>query len=120
MDITLCLIIFLVLVVLGVPVAYIFFFVGGLYLMTNGVNLGAVVQRMGTSLNSISMVAIPMFIFAGTFMNHLNLTDAIYDGIMVTPVGKMRGALAQANVVASLVFAGMSGAAWPTSAASAR
>ena len=36
MDITLCLIIFLVLVVLGVPVAYIFFFVGGLYLMTNG------------------------------------------------------------------------------------
>ena len=111
MDIAMCLIIFLILIVLGVPVAYIFFFVGGLYLVTNGVSLGAVVQRMGTSLNSISMVAIPMFIFAGTFMNHLNLTDAIYDGIMVTPIGKMKGALAQANVVASLVFAGMSGAA---------
>ena len=111
MDITLIVILFLALLVTGVPVGYIFYFVGGLYLMTNGVNLGAVVQRMGSSMNSISAVAVPMFIFAGTFMNHLNLTDAIYDGILVTPIGKVKGALAHVNVIASLVFAGMSGAA---------
>lgn len=111
MDITLIVILFLALLVTGVPVGYIFYFVGGLYLVTNGVNLGAVVQRMGSSMNSISAVAVPMFIFAGTFMNHLNLTDAIYDGILVTPIGKVKGALAHVNVIASLVFAGMSGAA---------
>lgn len=41
-------------------------------------NLGAVVQKMGSSMNSISMVAVPMFIFAGTFMSHLNLTASIF------------------------------------------
>lgn len=111
MGITTIVILFLILLVIGVPVGYIFYFVGGLYLVSNGVNLGAVVQRMGSSMNSISTVAVPMFIFAGTFMNHLNLTDAIYDGILVTPIGKVKGALAHVNVIASLVFAGMSGAA---------
>lgn len=57
MDITLIVILFLALLVTGVPVGYIFYFVGGLYLVTNGVNLGAVVQRMGSSMNSISAVA---------------------------------------------------------------
>lgn len=111
MDIAGIVVLFLLLLVIGTPVGYIFYFVGGLFLVTNGVNLGAVVQKMGSSMNSIGMVAVPMFIFAGTFMNHLNLTDSIFNAIMVTPVGKMKGGLAQVNVVASLVFAGMSGAA---------
>ena len=111
MSITVIVILFLALLVVGTPVAYIFYFVGGTYLLASGVNLGAVVQKMGSSMNSINMVAVPMFIFAGTFMNHLNLTDNIFNAIMVTPIGKMKGGLAQTNVVASLVFAGMSGAA---------
>jgi tripartite ATP-independent transporter DctM subunit len=111
MTVTMMLIMFLTLLVLGTPVAYVMYIVAGLYFMTNGVNLGVVVQKMGSSMNSITMVAIPMFIFAGTFMNHLNLTDSLFNSIMVTPVGKAKGGLAQVNVVASLVFAGMSGAA---------
>ena len=111
MSVSTIVILFLFLLIVGTPVAYIFYFVGGLYLLSNGVNLGAVVSKMGSSMNSINMVSIPMFIFAGTFMNHLNLTDSIFNAIMVTPVGRMKGGLAQVNVVASLVFAGMSGAA---------
>ena len=111
MGITAIVVLFLLLLVVGTPVGYIFYFVGGLYLVTNGVNLGAVVSKMGSSMNSINMVAVPMFIFAGTFMNHLNLTDSIFNAVMVTPIGKMKGGLSQVNVVASLVFAGMSGAA---------
>ena len=111
MTVSTIVILFLILLIIGTPVAYIFYFVGGFYLLSNGVNLGAVVSKMGSSMNSINMVSIPMFIFAGTFMNHLNLTDSIFNSIMVTPVGKMKGGLAQVNVVASLVFAGMSGAA---------
>lgn len=111
MSVVTIVLLFLALLILGTPVGYIFYFVGGLYLVSAGVNLGAVVQRMGSSMNSINMVAVPMFIFAGTFMNHLNLTDSIFNSIMVTPIGKMKGGLSQVNVVASLVFAGMSGAA---------
>lgn len=111
MTVTAVLVMFLLLLVLGTPVGYIMYAVAGAYFLSNGINLGVVVQKMGSSMNSLTMVSIPMFIFAGTFMNHLNLTDSIFDAIMVTPIGKMKGGLAQVNVVASLVFAGMSGAA---------
>ena len=84
MGVTSIVVLFLLLLVVGTPVGYIFYFVGGLYLITNGVNLGAVVAKMGSSMNSINMVAVPMFIFAGTFMNHLNLTDSIFNAIMET------------------------------------
>lgn len=111
MTVTMMLILFLALLVMGTPVAYVMYVVAGMYFFSNGIGLSVVVQKMGSSMNSITMVAIPMFIFAGTFMNHLNLTDSLFNSIMVTPVGKMKGGLAQVNVVASLVFAGMSGAA---------
>lgn len=111
MTVTMMLILFLALLVMGTPVAYVMYVVAGMYFFSNGIGLSVVVQKMGSSMNSITMVAIPMFIFAGTFMNHLNLTDSLFNSIMVTPVGRMKGGLAQVNVVASLVFAGMSGAA---------
>ncbi|MCI9305949.1 MAG: TRAP transporter large permease [Lachnospiraceae bacterium] len=111
MTVTMMLIMFLALLVMGTPVAYVMYVVAGLFFFSNGIGLSVMVQKMGSSMNSITMVAIPMFIFAGTFMNHLNLTDSLFNSIMVTPVGRMKGGLAQVNVVASLVFAGMSGAA---------
>lgn len=104
-------IIFLLLLATGLPVAYVMYATAGIYFLDAGLNMSAMVQKMGTSMNSITMIAIPMFIFAGTLMNNVNLTDSLFGSILVTPVGKMKGGLAQVNVVASLVFAGMSGAA---------
>lgn len=104
-------VLFLILLATGLPVAYVMYATAGIYFLSVGLPVSVMIQKMGSSMNSITMVAIPMFIFAGTLMNNVNLTDSLFGSILVTPVGRMKGGLAQVNVVASLVFAGMSGAA---------
>lgn len=105
------LVMFLILLATGLPVAYVMYATAGAYCLSVGLGMSVMVQKMGASMNSITMVAIPMFIFAGTLMNNVNLTDSLFDSILVTPIGRMKGGLAQVNVACSLVFAGMSGAA---------
>ena len=102
-------VLFLILLATGLPVAYVMYATAGIYFLSIGLNMSVMIQKMGSSMNSITMVAIPMFIFAGTLMNNVNLTDSLFHSIEITPIGKMRGGLAQVNVIASLVFAGMSG-----------
>lgn len=105
------LLLFFILIFLGIPVAYTMIFIGGVFLATNGMSLMVLVQKMGGSLNSITMLAVPTFIFAGCLMNNGGLTDSLFKSILTTRVGKRRGGLAHVNVIASLVFSGMSGAA---------
>ena len=68
------------------------------------------VQRMVTGLDSFVLLAIPLFILTGNLMNAGGITDRIFffaRGL----VGHVRGGLAQANIVSSMVFSGMSGSA---------
>ncbi len=57
-----------------------------------------------------SLIAVPFFIMAGNLMNAVGMTDKIFNFAM-TLVGHFRGGLAQVNVLASMIFAGVSGAA---------
>jgi tripartite ATP-independent transporter DctM subunit len=57
-----------------------------------------------------TLLAIPLFVMAGNLMNVVGLTDKIYD-FACAMVGHFRAGLAQVNVVASMIFAGISGAA---------
>ncbi|KFB09292.1 TRAP transporter large permease [Nitratireductor basaltis] len=57
-----------------------------------------------------SLLAIPFFIMAGNLMNGVGMTDRIFNFASAL-VGHMRAGLAQVNVVSSLLFAGVSGAA---------
>jgi tripartite ATP-independent transporter DctM subunit len=63
---------------------------------------------MGTGVMSYTLMAVPFFIFAGNLMNEAGLTRRIFDFAMAL-VGHFRGGLAQVNVVASMIFAGISG-----------
>lgn len=56
------------------------------------------------------MIAIPLFIFAARVMNEGGVTDLIFNWAL-TLVGRLRGGMGHVNVVASLIFSGMSGAA---------
>ena len=105
------LILFFALIFLGVPVAYTMVFSAGLYFITNDMSLMVLIQKMGGSLNSITMLAVPTFIFAGCLMNNGGLSDALFKSVLTTRIGKIKGGLAHINVVCSLIFAGMSGAA---------
>ena len=62
------------------------------------------------SLEHYSLIAIPLFIFAAQLMNISRVTDRIFDFAKVL-VGHLTGSLGHANIVASIIFAGMSGSA---------
>jgi len=61
-------------------------------------------------VDSAPLLAIPFFILAGLMMNDSGLTDKIFDFCMAL-IGHVRGGLAQVVVVASMIFAGVSGTA---------
>jgi len=71
---------------------------------------GIVVQRMAPGLDSFPLLAIPLFVLAGNIMNHGNVAARIF-AFAAAVVGHIRGGLAQVNIAASLIFAGMSGVA---------
>lgn len=67
-------------------------------------------NRMYSSLNSFTLLAIPFFLFAGRMMNNIGLTDDIFD-FAESLVSPLPGGLGHVNVVVSIIFSGMSGAA---------
>ncbi len=69
-----------------------------------------IVQRMVTGIDSFVFLAIPLFILAGNLMNSGGITDRIFP-LARCLVGHFRWGLGHANVVASMIFSGMSGSA---------
>jgi len=72
--------------------------------------LGAMAQRMYSSSTSFTLLAIPFFILAGNLMNTGGMTARIFTFARAV-VGHVRGGLAHVAVLASMIFAGVSGAA---------
>ncbi|MCL4746369.1 MAG: TRAP transporter large permease [Burkholderiaceae bacterium] len=100
-----------VLIAIEVPVA----FAMGLsaivtIVLTQPIPLSIVVQRMGTGLDSFVLIAIPLFVLAGHLLNRAGIADRIF-AFAAALAGHIRGGLAHVNVVASMIFAGMSGVA---------
>ena len=73
-------------------------------------NLAIIAQQVLEGVDKPTLLAIPFFIMAGNLMNVVGLTDRIFDFAMAL-VGHFRAGLAQVNVLASLIFAGVSGSA---------
>lgn len=102
---------FLVLMLIGVPVAVSMAVASVLYLVFSGVAPDIIVaQRMIAGVESFPLLAVPFFILAGNLMNVAGVTGRIY-AFALSLVGWMKGGLAQVNIVGSVVFSGMSGTA---------
>ncbi len=67
-------------------------------------------QYLASGTEGFSLLAVPLFLLAGNLMNSLGLTKRIFR-LAQDIVGHIKGGLAQVNVVASIIFAGISGAA---------
>jgi len=103
--------IFLILIFLEVPIAFSLGFSSIIILLINGhFPLDFVAQRIFISLNSFTLIAVPLFIFVGLTMNKSGVTESIFK-FAEHLVGKVRGGLGHVNILASIIFAGMSGAA---------
>src|ERR671910_3020467 len=102
---------FLVLMLIGVPVAVSMAVSSLLYLVFYGVAPDIIAaQRMIAGVESFPLLAVPFFIFAGNLMNMAGVTGRIYR-FALSLVGWMKGGLAQVNIIGSVVFSGMSGTA---------
>ncbi|NQU58508.1 MAG: TRAP transporter large permease [Rhodospirillales bacterium] len=102
---------FSVLLLIRVPVTMSMLFASLIVLVAQGeVPLVVVPQFIVAGLTKFELLAVPFFILAAEIMNSGGLTERIFR-FAIACVGGMRGGLAQVNVVASVIFAGISGTA---------
>lgn len=98
----------------GVPVAFAIGLTSVVVLIVTGgiaeFPFGLLALRMMHGVNSFSILAVPLFMLAANIMNSCGVTDRIFR-FADCFVGHLRGGLGHVNVVASMVFAGMSGTA---------
>nr|WP_210388109.1 MULTISPECIES: TRAP transporter large permease [unclassified Ciceribacter] len=102
---------FLLLLILGTPVAVSMIVASLSYLLVYGVAPDIITaQRMIAGVESFPLIAVPFFILVGNLMNIAGVTGRIYH-FALSLVGWMKGGLAQVNIIGSVVFSGMSGTA---------
>jgi tripartite ATP-independent transporter DctM subunit len=80
------------------------------FVMLGGLSTTIIPQKIAQSANSFPILAAPLFILMGNIMNSAGITERIF-AFATALVGWMRGGLCHANIVASVIFAGMSGSA---------
>jgi tripartite ATP-independent transporter DctM subunit len=100
--------------ILGVPVA---FSIIATSVMALAIRLGLpnlsfamIAQMLVYGINNFPILAVPLFLLTGTIMNSTGISRRIFD-FAQRIVGNARGGLAHVNIIASLIFSGMSGAA---------
>ncbi len=102
-------ILFVVMVAIGVPISFALGVVSftGIFAIPDIPNT-VVFTKMFNGLNSFTLLAVPLFILAANLMNEGEITEKLIDCCNAL-VGRFRGGLAYANVLVSMVFAGISG-----------
>lgn len=100
----------IIFIVIGVPISISIGASAVLGCLTLHYPLMIIGQRMVTGIDSFTLIAVPLFILAGNLMNKGRITDRIFSFAQEL-VGWIPGGLGHANVVASIIFAGMSGSA---------
>jgi tripartite ATP-independent transporter DctM subunit len=107
----LCIIAIVLLGALGLPIGHSMVAGSILFLLLSGLDLGTAAEQILNGLfNSYVLLAIPLFILAADLMNIGSLTDRLLQFCLIL-VGRFRGGLGHVNVVANMIFAGMSGSA---------
>lgn len=100
----------LALLFLGMPVGFSLIMVSVVYLLTSDIGIIFVTQRMISGLNTFPLLAVPFFVMTGIAMNAAGVTERIFN-FAKSMVGHITGSLGHVNIMASLLFSGMSGSA---------
>jgi len=112
MSLGLFMIIFLFLLFFGMPVGFAMITSGFSYLLSSGnlLILTLMPEKIFGGINVFVLTAIPFFMLAGEIMNRSGISDKLINFSNLI-VGRVRGGLAQVNVLASILFAGITGVA---------
>jgi tripartite ATP-independent transporter DctM subunit len=93
------------------PIGFSMLASGAAYLAFKRQDLGLLAEQVGNGLyNSYVLLAVPLFVFAANVMNAGTVSERIFDFCRIA-VGRLRGGLAQVDILVSVVFSGMSGSA---------
>lgn len=95
----------------GMPVGFSLIFVALVFLVVTsspGINFAA--QQMLGGINNFTLLAVPFFVLTGHLMNSAGITERIFN-FAKSMVGHVTGSLGHVNIMASLLFSGMSGSA---------
>ena len=97
------------LILLGAPVGFSMILLPTIYILyTNAAPLLLIPAQMFNAIDSIPLTAIPFFMLTGELITSATITDRLVE-LSQRIIGRLRGSLAQANVLVSLFFAGMNG-----------
>lgn len=101
-----------ILIMLGVHVGYALIMASVFFFATSGgwSLVPFALEQMFNGINSQTLLAVPFFVLAGNLMNGGGVTTRIFD-FAASMIGHRKGGLAHVNVLASLIFSGMSGSA---------
>ena len=100
---------FLVLIIIGIPIAFSIAIVALVGVMgVPYIPEITVPMKMFNGLNSFVLLAVPLFILAANLMNSGQISQKLID-FSIAIVGHIRGGLAHANILVSMIFAGVSG-----------
>jgi tripartite ATP-independent transporter DctM subunit len=110
MSFALFLLLFVCLMVLGLPIALAMIASSVLYALMNGIDLGFLAIQMYASLNNFILLAIPFFLLASEIMDRTSISDRMFT-FARSVVGFIPGGLGHVNVLTNIIFSGMSGSA---------
>jgi len=116
---TLLLVTFAVLLVIGLPIALAMMGASLLFIAIEGIPLSVVAQRVITGVQSFPLLAIPLFTLAGSLMNDSGISERLF-GFTRALVGHIRGGLAHTAIIGNLFLAGISGSSVADCAATSR
>jgi len=112
--------VFAVLMIIGMPVAFATGIAGFIFFMTtSGMPMSIGVQKIASMSQSFPLLAVPFFVLAGHLMNESGITARLLKVAMIS-VGWMSGGLAQVAIVLSTLMGGVSGSAVADAAMEAR
>ncbi|KKM09077.1 C4-dicarboxylate ABC transporter permease [Clostridiales bacterium PH28_bin88] len=107
---------FLVIVLVGLPIAFSFGVASLLYLLSQSMPLTVLVSRTFGAIDSFPLMAIPFFVYSGDLMKGGGISKALTDFVYAL-IGRVKGALAHVTVIACLFFGAISGSSAATVAA---
>ena len=99
---------FIIFLILGMPIAWVLLSSSLIYLFLKGILPAVLPQRVVVMLDSFVLIAVPFFIYMALIMNTGKITDKIFNFARII-VGRVKGGLGYVNIIASVIFAGMSG-----------
>lgn len=108
--------IFILLLLLGVPIAFSVALAGIAVLVSGDVSLMMIAQKMFASTNSFPLIAVPFFILAGDLLSQGSISRLLVE-FFEAILGRIRGSLSAVSVVAGMFFAAISGSGAATTAA---